>query len=71
MTGAILTFVVVCVIVAIYMSITHAFLRSAEEPEDRRRDEEERNRRRRESPVANSPRRGPSFKPAVSGERGR
>ena len=69
MTGAILTFVVVCVIVAIYMSITHAFLRSAEEPEDRRRDEEERDRRRNDRP-REVRRRSPSFKPAVSAERG-
>lgn len=34
MIGAILTFLGVCAIVAIYMSIVHSFLRAAEEPGD-------------------------------------
>ena len=31
MVGSIIVFIVVCVIVAIYMSIVHSFLRAAEE----------------------------------------
>lgn len=42
MTGAILTFVFVCAIVAIYMSIVHSFLRASEEPEDVAREKERR-----------------------------
>lgn len=46
MPGAILTFLGVCAIVAIYMWIVHSFLHRAEEPEDRLRDELERQTRR-------------------------
>jgi hypothetical protein len=42
MVGAYITFLVVLVIVATYMTIVHAFLRSAELPEDRAREERER-----------------------------
>jgi hypothetical protein len=34
MVGPILTFLGVCAIVAIYMSIVHSFLRASEEPEN-------------------------------------
>jgi hypothetical protein len=34
MSGAILTFLGVCAIFSIYMSIVHSFLRAAEEPDD-------------------------------------
>jgi hypothetical protein len=34
MVGAILTFLGACVLVAIYMSIVHSFLRAAEEADD-------------------------------------
>jgi hypothetical protein len=47
MPGAILTFLGVCAIVAIYMSIVHSFLRRAEEPEDRLREREEQSTRRK------------------------
>lgn len=39
MVGAIITFVVVCVVFGIYMSIVHKFLRAAEDPEDVAREE--------------------------------
>ena len=42
MLGAMITFLVVCAIVAVYMLIVHSFLRAAEEPEDAARMERER-----------------------------
>lgn len=42
MNGAILTFVFVCALVAIYMWIVHSFLRAAEAPEDAAREEHRR-----------------------------
>ena len=47
MLGAVLTFLGVCAMVAIYMSIVHSFLRGAEEPEDRRRERLEQRAARR------------------------
>ena len=41
MLGAMITFLAVCVIVAIYMFIVHSFLKSAEDPADRQREERE------------------------------
>jgi hypothetical protein len=40
MLGAMITFLAVCAMVAIYMFIVHSFLRAAEEPEDRLREEQ-------------------------------
>lgn len=48
MLGAVITFLVVCAIFAIYMSIVHSFLRAAEEPEDVARLERERETNTRE-----------------------
>jgi hypothetical protein len=42
MLGAMMTFLAVCAIVAVYMFIVHLFLRAAEEPEDDPRLEQER-----------------------------
>lgn len=42
MIGPILTFVLVCAIVAIYMTIVHSFLRASEEPPDTARHEKAR-----------------------------
>lgn len=39
MLGPIITFLAVCAILAIYMSIVHHFLRASEQPEDRRPEE--------------------------------
>jgi hypothetical protein len=39
MVGAFITFLVVCAIVTVYMTIVHSFLREAEEPEDSAREQ--------------------------------
>ena len=39
MLGSIITFLGVCALVALFMSIAHKFLRAAEEPEDIAREE--------------------------------
>jgi hypothetical protein len=49
MTGAIITFLLVCAIVATYMFIVHSFLRAEEEPEDEARADREREARARKS----------------------
>lgn len=46
MLGPIITFLAVCAILAIYMSIVHHFLRASEQPEDRRPEEPHDNRSR-------------------------
>jgi hypothetical protein len=49
MTGAIITFLVVCAIVATYMFIVHSFLRAEENPEDEARVNREREERAQKS----------------------
>jgi hypothetical protein len=49
MTGAIITFLVVCAIVATYMFIVHSFLRAEENPEDEARAGREREARAKKS----------------------
>jgi hypothetical protein len=39
MVGAVITFVAVCAVVTVYMTIVHSFLRAAEEPADTAREE--------------------------------
>ena len=41
MLGAMITFLAVCAIVAVYMFIVHSFLKSAEDPADQQRDQRE------------------------------
>ena len=48
MLGAVITFLVVCAIFGIYMSIVHSFLRAAEEPDDVARGQREREARAKE-----------------------
>ncbi len=57
MIGAILTFILVCVIVATYMSFVHSFLRASEKPEDMAREE-----KLREPTKPTEPRREPPRK---------
>jgi hypothetical protein len=55
MIGAILTFVAVCAIFGIFMSIAHKFLRDAEDPEDVAREARLRElSKRKEPPSENS-----------------
>jgi hypothetical protein len=50
MLGAVITFLAVCAIFGIYMSIVHRFLRAAEEAEDVAREERRRTLERRSKP---------------------
>lgn len=56
MLGAVITFLVVCAIVATYMSIVHKFLRAAEEPEDAAREARLRQPTKRNDSRAEHPR---------------
>ena len=57
MLGAMITFLAVCAIVAVYMFIVHSFLKSAEDPADRQREEREFSTtgKRRTTPIGPEP----------------